>query len=235
MGSNNDDGEDGGGWSEVLARDEMAASLAEILVHPFILGLSDGSLPAAVFDEYLRQDALYLSTFARCLAALAAHAPVTSWAGVLARHSAEVVDGERALHARLLREVPGSGGLDSTAPNAAAAAYVEFLTASCCRGGAFHEGLAAVLPCYWIYRRVGEELARAAVPSPDARYRAWVEEYSDAEFARGVDELRGVLDAAARTLTAEQREAMRPLVRRAAGFEWRFWDAVWQQQQQQQM
>src|SRR5438270_8850967 len=48
---------------------------AAILRHPFIAGLTDGSLPRKSFEFYAVQDALYLREFARSLAIAAAHAP----------------------------------------------------------------------------------------------------------------------------------------------------------------
>jgi len=46
---------------------------AAILRHPFIAGLTDGSLPRESFKFYAVQDALYLREFARSLAIAAAH------------------------------------------------------------------------------------------------------------------------------------------------------------------
>ena len=43
----------------------------QILEHPFIKGLTDGSLPAPAFRQYVIQDALYLQDFARSIAASA--------------------------------------------------------------------------------------------------------------------------------------------------------------------
>ena len=48
---------------------------AAILRHPFIAGLTDGSLPRESFEFYAVQDALYLREFARSLAIAAARAP----------------------------------------------------------------------------------------------------------------------------------------------------------------
>src|ERR1700758_320982 len=45
-----------------------------ILVHPFVRGLTDGSLPPAAFGRYVSQNFVYLSSYARALALLAGRA-----------------------------------------------------------------------------------------------------------------------------------------------------------------
>ncbi|MDT4912800.1 MAG: hypothetical protein QOC66_1928, partial [Pseudonocardiales bacterium] len=48
---------------------------AAILEHPFLTGLTDGSLPPAAFAYFLGQDAHYLRDYARALAVVGAKAP----------------------------------------------------------------------------------------------------------------------------------------------------------------
>ena len=52
---------------------------AAILRHPFLTGLTDGSLSRGQFEFYAVQDALYLREFARALAVAAARAPKDDW------------------------------------------------------------------------------------------------------------------------------------------------------------
>ncbi len=52
---------------------------AAILRHPFLTGLTDGSLPRENFKFYAVQDALYLREFARALSITGARAPRDEW------------------------------------------------------------------------------------------------------------------------------------------------------------
>ena len=61
-----------------------------ILDHPFIGGLTDGSLPADVFAGYVAQDVHYLRTYSRALAGVAAKAPTLADTAMFSRHAAEV-------------------------------------------------------------------------------------------------------------------------------------------------
>ena len=50
-------------------------------------------------------------------------------------------------------------------------AYTSYLLAVCATG-TYAEAVAAVLPCYWVYRDVGRELL--ARSSPDPLYAQWI-------------------------------------------------------------
>src|SRR5260370_7154852 len=59
-----------------------------ILRHPFVRGLTDGSLPRESFRFYAVQDALYLRDFARALSLAAARAPADEWIIMFDEHAA---------------------------------------------------------------------------------------------------------------------------------------------------
>ena len=75
-----------------------------ILVHPFIKGLTDGSLKKESFKFYVTQDALYLREFARALSIAAAKAPEDDWIIMFNEHSAGALRVERALHDSFFRD-----------------------------------------------------------------------------------------------------------------------------------
>jgi hypothetical protein len=76
-----------------------------IISHPFITGLTDGSLSLEVFKEYVIQDALYLSRFSRALALVGAKAPDDESALLLISAARDSLQVERAsLHDFLLKE-----------------------------------------------------------------------------------------------------------------------------------
>lgn len=192
-----------------------------ILKHPFVTGLTDGSLPRDRFAFYITQDALYLREFARALAALAAIAPDDAVA-LLIRHAADALKEEQALHEGLIADL----GLHpeqvrATEPAPTNRAYGDFLLASAL-GRPFPEGLAAVLPCYWIYQKVGRALRPGG--SPDPLYRRWIEAYGGDAFDRTVGEVLALADAIAPTLTDGQRGAMRRRFVTASRYEWMFWE-----------
>jgi thiaminase/transcriptional activator TenA len=89
--------------------------------------------------------------------------------------------------------------------------------------GSYRQGVAAVLPCYWIYREVGRELARKGSPEP--RYQRWIDSYADEAFDTLVREVLAVVDGW--TATADEEPGLRVRFQTAARYEWMFWDAAW--------
>lgn len=81
----------------------------EILAHPFLTGLTDGTLDEKTFAHYVAQDVHYLRDYARALSIVAAKAPTLADTAMFARHAAEVFDVELGLHGELLPEL----GLDA--------------------------------------------------------------------------------------------------------------------------
>src|SRR5437773_10584411 len=133
---------------------------AAILGHPFVAGLTDGSLPRPSFQFYAVQDALYLREFARALSLTAARAPRDEWIIMFNEHAAGSLKVERALHESFFKEfglTPDAVAATPMAPTCLA--YTSYLLAVG-YGAPYHEAMAAVLPCYWIYWEVGRQLER---------------------------------------------------------------------------
>jgi thiaminase/transcriptional activator TenA len=204
-------------WSDV--EDVYAA----ILAHPFLTGLADGTLPRESFRHYIVQDAHYLRGYARALAICAAKAPDESGTAMFAEHAGQAIAAERDLHAALMTELgstPEEAALEPVAPTTQA--YVSYLLATG-YGGSFAEAVGAVLPCYWIYARVGDELL--ARSSPDPLYARWIAMYGSEEFQAVVDSVLELTDRVGETVSDAERAHMRQHFRRTSTYEWMFWDA----------
>jgi thiaminase/transcriptional activator TenA len=201
---------------------------AAILAHPFLSGLADGSLPSSSFAFYVVQDALYLRQYAQSLALVAARSPSPAWTELFARHAAEAISVERELHESLFGALgidPAVAAAASSAP--ATLAYTSYLLAVTGLGS-FAAGVAAVLPCYWIYWEVGKELLRRG--SPDPRYQRWISTYGGQEFGSTVREVLDVTDSLAAVVGPSERELMRRHFRETSRYEWMFWDMGWRQE-----
>ena len=196
---------------------------ALILGHPFLSGLADGTLARESFRHYIVQDAHYLRGYARALALCAAKATEPADTAMFAEHAAGAIAAERDLHAALMHELGSSAEQAAREPVAPTTrAYVSYLLAAA-YGGSFAEAVAAVLPCYWIYARVGAELL--ARSSPDPLYARWIAMYGGDEFQAVVDSVLALTDRVGAVVSAAERELMREHFRTTARYEWMFWDA----------
>ena len=204
---------------------------ARTLQHPFLKGLADGSLPRSRFQFYLTQDAHYLRAFAQTLSVLAAKAPREDWAVTLNQHAADALKEERQMHESILRSFGVSTEMMKQAPVAPVNyAYTNHLLATAFRQPFVH-GLAAVLPCYWIYWEVCKELKKKGSKNPD--YQRWIDQYSGEEYGKAVDQVLRMMDAEAARQSPEARRALTELFRTSARYEWMFWDMAWREEKWQ--
>jgi thiaminase/transcriptional activator TenA len=194
------------------------------LQHAFLRGLSDGSLPRRAFEFYLVEDAKYLRAFGQALSILASKAPRDDWAITLNQHAAETTQAEIELHESLLKGVSGRD-LPMAPTNRA---YTNHLLVTVTRD-TFSEGLAAVLPCYWIYREVGRELKRRG--SKDQDYQKWIDQYSSDAYGKVVKQVLDMMNSEAQSMTPSRRRRAIELFVLGARYEYMFWDMAWRQEQ----
>ncbi|GFG49958.1 thiaminase II [Mycolicibacterium agri] len=215
-------------WSAQLWS-ETEPIFAAILAHPFLTGLTDGSLDGDVFAHYVAQDVHYLRDYARALSIVSAKAPTMADTAMFARHAAEVFDVEMSLHNSLLPQLGlDPAAIDATPVAPTTRAYTSYLIATT-YSGSFADGLAAVLPCYWIYAEVGRKLLERG--SSDPRYQKWIDSYGGEEFAKTVAEVLELADRTGPTLQPDDEAVARGHFVTTSRYEWMFWDAAYRREQ----
>ena len=201
---------------------------AQILAHPFIAGLTSGELDEASFQFYVVQDAHYLREYARALSVCAARAPDEPSIAMFAQHAAGAIAVERELHETFFAAMGlGEEQVAATAMAPTNVAYCSYLLASA-YGGSFAEALGAVLPCYWIYREVGVELAQRGSPNP--LYARWIDTYGGEQFGAVVQAVLDLTDRVAASLSQADRAAAAARFAVTARYEWMFWDMGWRRE-----
>ncbi|RKT16701.1 thiaminase/transcriptional activator TenA [Streptomyces sp. 1114.5] len=209
--------------------EELWASIesihAAILAHPFIHGLTDGTLPREAFRHFVVQDSHYLRDYARALAVCAAKAPTEADVRAFADDAIGALAAEQGMHAEFMTAFGGTAEQAAAEPVLPTTrAYTSYLLATV-HGGSFAEAVGAVLPCYWIYARVGEALL--AQGSPDPLYAKWIATYGDEAFQSVVRRVLALTDRIGEEISpAERRKVVEHFVT-TSRYEWMFWDAAW--------
>ncbi len=195
------------------------------LAMPFNRELADGSLSPERFQHYMIQDAHYLEGFGRALSLASAKGHSADHVVHFAVAAQTAIIVERSLHADYFAQFEVSAAdFASTEPTPVCEHYVSYLLRTAALDP-FEVVLAAVLPCFWIYREVGKAIyAEADAANP---YRAWIDTYAGEEFDRAVDEVIEITDAAARQASESMVAAMHHAFRRAVQLEWMFWDSAY--------
>jgi len=197
---------------------------AEIMRHPFLRRLVDGTLGEDVFVRYLHDDVHYLNGYARVLATIASRAPDADGIALFAGAAERAIAAELDVHRTYLlprASDAAAGGVIGATPTCRA--YVGMLnTVATCEP--VEVAIAAVLPCFRVYSEVGRGIGD---PGMDHPYRRWIDAYADPEFTEAVRAVEGYVDRLAEPVSDGRRGRMTAAYLDATRYEWMFWDAAW--------
>src|ERR687893_215133 len=196
-----------------------------ILAHPFLRGLTDGTLTEECFRFYVLQDAIYLREYARALSLAGVRSGDESALVMFNEHSAGAITVERSLHDGYFKELGvAREEAEATEASPTTLAYTSFLLRTATLGD-YPEVLGAVLPCYWIYWEIGKALLERGSPNP--LYRRRIETYGGEEFAAVVRAVLELTDRVCEDLNPTQKARVSKAFVTTSRYEWMFWDAAW--------
>jgi thiaminase/transcriptional activator TenA len=198
----------------------------QVLEHPFIRGIADGSLPDQTFRYYIGQDYKYLVEYGRARAAAVVKASDLETMQIFAESVTYILVGETLFHRRAA-EYFGRKLTDFLEGEKAPTnqAYASYLLAVA-HTGTFGELVAACLPCLWGYGYVGRELLARGLPDHPL-YADWIRTYGGDELRARSDRMCGLLDRIAERADADQRAKLAQHYLTCSRYEWMFFDAAY--------
>lgn len=192
-----------------------------------LAGLSDGTLDKKIFQHYIQQDAIYLKEYARALAIVASKADDNDQMANFLGAAQVALSVEQHLHSGFLSAFGLSPeDIAGAAPSPSCFAYTNFVM-SVVQSSSYAVGLCAILPCFWIYWKVGEAIK--AKPSVDGNpYQAWIDTYGDPQFEESTKKVIQLTNEAAARASEAEQEKMLEVFTYASKYEWMFWQSAWE-------
>jgi thiaminase/transcriptional activator TenA len=192
------------------------------LQHPFNEELKKGTLSLERFQFYVQQDSLYLTDFGRALALLAAKCHAPKDVDLFLDFSKGCFIVEQALHEDFFKQFKIAEPSLDKAPGCFM--YTNYLLATCALDS-LEVGMAALLPCFWMYNEIGHAIHKEAVsPNP---YQAWIDTYAGEEFDEIVRKAIDFTDRIAEKASNSTRAQMKEAFVYAARMEYYFWDSAY--------
>lgn len=210
-------------WSQTAWR-AVEPVYEAIVRHPFVKELAAGTLEAAKFKFYLQQDALYLASYCKSLARLASRLSDPAAIDSVLHFAANGIAVEAALHRSYLQ---GCGALPPMSPTCLMYTAVE--EAQALRPVAVDA--AALLPCFWVYQRVGQSILAGSRDLQANPYARWIETYADATFEEATRRYIDICDSLAEAATDSERREMTEIFLTCTRLEWMFWDSAYRMEQ----
>lgn len=208
-------------WSEQAWR-SIEPIYESILQMPFIQELIQGSLPLEKFQYYLMQDSIYLEHFGRALAIIGARANAIPDMLAFFRFAETTIIVENALHESYFVDF---GIVEKDAIQPACHHYTHFLKSTTALE-AVEVGMAAVLPCFWIYKAVGDYIYQQQTGGTHP-YQKWINTYAGEEFGIAVKSAINICDSNAAQTTPVIQDKMTEAFIMSSRLEYDFWEAAY--------
>lgn len=193
----------------------------KITAMPFIEELMDGSLPVEKFQYYIAQDSHYLEHFAKALSLIAARMQDIEDTLAFIRFAEGAIIVEAALHESYFIDFNVEKGLMQPACHH----YSSFLKSTAALEN-IEVAAAAVLPCFWIYKEVGNFIYKKQ-SNPANPYKKWIDTYAGEDFALVVNQAISICDKLANSASRELQKAMTEAFLTASKLEFDFWDSAY--------
>lgn len=176
--------------------------LRAIYNHPFTLELVDGTLTTERFQYFLRQTGVHLGPFARALALVGAKMRSPEDVSLLLHFSERAIMIERELSGHYFVDY-GVAPAAQTSPSCFAYGTHILERAAL---GTVGEGMAALLPGFWIYREVCDHTRKLAEQGNP--YLEWIDSYCNEAQSVVVNQAISLVDRLAGEAGEEERQNM---------------------------
>lgn len=194
-----------------------------ILDLPFVTELARGTLPGRKFLFYLAQDSMYLDTYSRMLAHVASRLDDKSHMESFLKFASDGIAVERALHESFIC------GTDMPPQSPSCLLYTSVQKASALEAVCVEA--ASLLPCFWVYQRVGEHIAATASNLDGNPYEKWIKTYGDESFAESTRRAIEICDILAENASVDERRRMTDIFVTCTRLEWLFWESAYNMEQ----
>ena len=204
-------------WSENI----WAKSLKiynSILEEPFIKELAAGTLSADLFARYIAQDEIYIGNYGRQMYELADLMTTPEDKELFTAYADSGIESEKIMHQMLIERF----GINTDVVASEITRRYNAHTQKAVDSGSREIGLAAMLPCMWIYNRVGLHILSIAKLEGNP-YKEWIEEYGNEEFTAGTNGVVAILDKWAEGVDDATRAKMDEVYLEGALYEHAFW------------
>lgn len=195
-----------------------------IVNHDFVTGLTQATLDKDTFGFYVNQDSLYLSEYKKALVGVGTKCHKPEDTQFFYESATGIIQVEDALHKEFLEKK-----YLNPEPSPTCELYNSYL-ARIVINESVEVGAAAVLPCFTIYKEVGDYILKTQQNQGSNPYQAWINTYASEEFALAVKQAINIVDTYALTASPQDLAKMEEVFIKTSKLEWMFWDSAYKQE-----
>ncbi|EOL45869.1 thiaminase II [Enterococcus caccae] len=197
--------------------------------HAFISELKAGTLPPEIFRFYLIQDRYYLEQFSKIHLKAADIAVEKELKTIFLTAVESLEAAEISVRNTFFKELEVTDEQISQTPIAPTAYHYTSHMYREVESKSLARIVAALLPCYWLYQEIGDELIKSGSPNP--LYQRWIETYNSDGYRESVLTQKRLTDYLAEQVSKEERVLMKQAFIISSYEELSFWEMAYTKQQ----
>jgi hydroxymethylpyrimidine/phosphomethylpyrimidine kinase len=206
-------------FTEMLMK-EIDEILQEMFTLPFIIELSNGTLPKEKFLFYLQQDLEYLRDYAKGWEIMASKSKSKEEIKIFNELAKSIYEVEiDKIHHKLIQK----NVKIRQSPNCLL--YTSYLL-RVAHERPLYESISAYLSCFLVYETVGRHILKISNIEENP-YKDWIENYSSDEYSQTGLFILGLMDSYALELDEEQKSHCIDHFVNATQMEYLFWDSAY--------
>ena len=196
-----------------------------IIKHDFVVDLMQATLDKDIFGFYVNQDSLYLSEYKKSLVKVGTKCHRPEETQFFYESATGIIVVEDVLHKEFLEEK-----YKSPTPSPTCELYNSYV-ARIANHESVEVGIAAVLPCFTIYKEVGDFILKMQGNRGSNPYQSWIDTYASDEFAAAVEKAIEIANTYALTASPENLAKMEEAFIKTSKLEYMFWDSAYQKEE----
>jgi len=196
-----------------------------IIKHDFVVDLMQSTLDKDIFGFYVNQDSLYLGEYKKSLVTVGTQCHRPEETQFFYESATGIILVEDALHKEFLEPK-----YKNPTPSPTCELYNSYL-ARIVNHESVEVAIAAVLPCFTIYKEVGDYILNTQTNKTSNSYQAWIETYASDEFSEAVEKIIAIANHYAVTASADTLAKMEEVFIKTSKLEYMFWDSAYNQEE----
>lgn len=213
--------------SETL-RSEASQIWDSFLVHPFVRGIGDGSLPVEKFKYYMIQDYLYLYDFIKIFALGIVKSDNEEMMRLFSDSVYSTLNGEMDIHRSYMARLGiTEEELENSRVDLTNLSYTHYMLAIAHNGDVL-DILVSILSCAWSYEEIGKHLDTIPGASENEFYGEWIRSYAGDDYSGVVRALIDMTDRLGENIDPKRRDKLIEIFVNCSRFEAMFWDMAFE-------
>lgn len=196
-------------------------------IHPFVVGIGDGTLDIGKFKYYMIQDYIYLLDYVKVYALGVVKSDSEE---VMQRFSSmvnSILNGEMNIHRSYIKRLGITlEEINNSKASLDNVSYTHYMLAVS-YNGTLADITVSLLSCMWSYLEIGRNLSKNPGSTENEFYGEWIRGYISKEYEKSTKWLIDLVDNLTSNMGKKDLEKLEEIFITTSKYEYKFWDMAY--------